>query len=576
MARSLPAKAAPYLLLVAIALPVLFYRLGSLPFIGADECRYARIAQEMNQSGHWVTPLLQGYPWLEKPPLYYWITIPVFRLFGVSEAAARLGPALCALFAASSVLWLGWRLWSRRAGILSSTILLTSIGFCAYGRSASTDMPVTACFTAASAIFAAAILVGRVRTSLLVWAYVFLGLAVLAKGPVVLVLAAGILVFFWTLDEKGGSRTKLHLAWGMLITAAVAVPWYWLAFKENGFSFISIFFINQNLARYVSDVHHHEGPIYYFLGVLPGLLFPWCGWLTELMPASKYRKILNWRTWHRESLFLACWALFPVLFFSLSGSKLPGYILPSLPPVALLLGRRFSERIEHGGPDKVQAVARWCYLIVSLAAAAAFPFVLEKNYGNAWQTGALLAMAAAIPALAAFYFAHRGMMRAAFQTTTAQSLVLVLAVALFGFPVLGAYNSTRGIALQAREASADGESIITFCYFHHTLNYYTDYHIEANLLDPPALVDYARQHPRFLLVTERDRLRDLAQIHQLSSTLLAEEGKVRLLRVTLVRPQTSDLRHQTTNTPESAVGLRSVVLFLTQPAGDSNLRIESR
>ncbi len=547
MTRSLPGKAAPYFLLVAIALPLLFYRLGSLPFIGADECRYARIAQEMNQSGHWVTPLLQGYPWLEKPPMYYWITMPIFRLLGVSEATARLGPALCAVLAAISVLWLGWKLWSRPAGILSGTILLTSIGFSAYGRSASTDMPLTACFTVAFAIIAAAILVGRVRIPLIVSAYVLLGLAVLAKGPVAVILAAGILAFFWTLDEKGGSLKRLHLAWGSLVTALVAVPWYWLAFKQNGFSFISIFFINQNLARYVSDVHHHEGPIYYFLGVLPGLLFPWCGWLPELVPASKLRKILNWRTWHRESLFLTCWALFPVLFFSLSGSKLPGYILPSLPPVALLLGRRFAERIDHAGSDRVQTAARWCYLIISLVVAAAFPIVLERNYGNAWHTGTLLAASAAIPALAAFYFAHRGMVRAAFRTTVAQSLILVLAVVIFGFPILGAYNSTRGIALQALAASSDGEPIITFCYFHHTLNYYTGYGIEDNLLDPPALVDYAKQHPRFLLVTEKDRLQDLAQIRQVSYTLLGSEGKVRLLRVTRLRPQTPDSRLQTSD-----------------------------
>jgi hypothetical protein len=95
------------------------------------------------------------------------------------------------------------------------------------------------------------------------------------------------------------------------------------------------------------------------------------------------------------------------------------------------------------------------------------------------------------------------------------------------------------MAIQALAAGADGEPIVTFCYFHHTLNYYTNYRVGANFLDPPSLLDYARRHPRFLLVTERDRLNDLARISQLSATLLAEQGKVRLLRIKLLGPQTA-------------------------------------
>jgi len=526
----------PYLLLCLTALGTLFFRLGSLPFIGSDECRYARIADEMNRAGRWVTPLLQGYPWLEKPPLYYWITIFVYRIFGVNEAAARLGPALCALLAAASVLWLGSKLWSRREGLLGGLILLTGIGFCAYGRSASPDMPITACFTIAFALLAAAVIKGGMAFWKIACAYLLLGLAALAKGPVAFVMGTGILVLFWALDEQGNSLRRLFVLSGSPIALMVAWPWYWLAFKQNGFSFISIFFINHNLARYVTDIHHHEQPLYYFLPVLLGLFFPWSGWLPALISGPHRRKTLDWRTWDRSTLFLVCWALFPFLFFSLSNSKLPGYILPSLPPLALLLGRKLAELAQNQSAGMKLGAARWSHLILSLCLAVAMPIITRESYRNAWRAGLPLAAAVLLPALFAFAFARRGNLRAAVHATVVQGLVLVLAVTLFGFAPLAEYNSTREIAHQALAADVEGEPIITFCYFHHTLNYYTGYRIGINIIDPVSLLEFAQLQPRFLVVTETPQDQHLEKMPELSVTPLGEQGDVRLLRVTL-RPR---------------------------------------
>jgi 4-amino-4-deoxy-L-arabinose transferase-like glycosyltransferase len=530
----------PYLLLALIALGTLCFRLGVLPFVGADECRYARIAEEMNQAGRWVTPLLQGYPWLEKPPLYYWMTMPFFRIFGVSETTARLGPVLCALLASIAVLWLGAKLWSRRAGLLAAVILLTTIGFCAYGRSASPDMPITACFTIAFALLAAAAVKGGMAFWKVAGAYLMLGLAVLAKGPVAFVLAAGIVVLFWTLDEQGGSLKRMHVWSGTAIAIAVAFPWFWLAFKENGFSFITTFFINQNFARYISDVHHHEQPFYYFLPILLGLFFPWSGWLPALVPASMRAKALDWRTWDRSTIFLACWAVFPFLFFSLSTSKLPGYILPSLPPLALLLSRCLAEWIERDCMGRLR-MTRWFYLVLSLGVAAAFPVVMYRNYGKAWRPGLCIALAVAVPALFAFWLTRRGRLRGAIQTTAVQGLVLVLAATQFAFPALGAYNSAREIARQALTEDTDGEPMISFCFFHHALFYYTDYRIGADILDPAAVLDLARQKSRVLVVTLAERVSDLKRIPGLSITMLGEQGKLRLLRITWT-PQKPEAR----------------------------------
>ena len=530
--KILSSVAGSYLLLIATALVTLFFRFGTLPFVGADEPRYARIAEEMNQAGRWITPVLQGHPWLEKPPLYYWVTIPAYRVFGVSEAVARLGPALCALLAAMTVLWLGSKLWSRREGLLAGMILLTAIGFSAYGRSASPDMPLTAAFTIGLALLAAAAVCGGRPVWQTGTAYAWLGLAVLAKGPVAILLAAGIVLLFWVLDERGGSLARMHVFWGLAILAVVSLPWFWLVFRENGFSFITIFFINHNLARYVSDIHHHEQPFYYFVPVLLGLLFPWSGWLLALVPASFGAWLRHWRTWDRGTVFLACWALFPFLFFSLSNSKLPGYILPSLPPLALLLGHRLS--ILEQDSWKTRRVCGWACLALAIGAAVAFPFVLARNFGNAWLPGVVLGLVVLLPALVAFRLFMRDRFRGAVLATVLQGLLLVLAVTQVGFVPLAAYQSAREIAGLALAADEDGEPIVTFCFFHHALNYYTGYRVGENFVDPPSLLNYARRHPRFLVVTEAPRIGDLKNIRELSVTSLGAQGDLRLLRMELM------------------------------------------
>jgi 4-amino-4-deoxy-L-arabinose transferase-like glycosyltransferase len=525
-------SAAPYFLLGAVALGTLFFRLGALPFIGADECRYARIAQEMSESGRWVTPILTGLPWLEKPPLYYWITIPMIRTFGMSEAAARIAPALTALMAAASIFWLGARLWSWRAGAWSALILLTAIGYAAFGRSASMDMPFTACLTVAFALFAAGIFRGGSSWWQAACAYALIGCAVLAKGPVGIVLAAGILVLFWVFDEQGGSLRRIHVFAGAWITLLVSVPWFWLVFRENGFSFISIFFINHNLARYVSDLHHHDQPVYYFLLVLPGLLFPWSGWLPMLIPRPlRGRAVLNWRTWDRSTIFLLSWALFPLVFFSFSGSKLAGYVLPCLPPIALLLGRGVAGLTDQERSRDALRRTPWVCFVLSLLLAVACPVVFQIEYGGAWKVGMGLGIAVLGPALAALWFALRGRCVRALQATALQGLILLLAGILLSTGPLATYHSAREIAAMALAADTGKEPILTYYYFHHTLHYYTGYRVGANIINPAVLIDYARRHASFLVVTEYPQAQELQNMPQIRVSIVGSQGKLRLLRI---------------------------------------------
>lgn len=523
MQRALPAL----ILLILISLGSLFFRLGSLPLSGADEPRYARIAQEMQERGAWITPTLEGKPWLEKPPLYYWLTIPFYATPAARETVARIGPAICTLVAALTIFWLGTMLGNRLAGLLGGVILLTNLGFIGFGRSASTDMPFTCCLTLSMAIFAAAI--ERDIGLKVLAAYAFLGLAVLGKGPVALILAVGVGGLFWLVSERRGILRRWMIFRGLLITATISVPWFWLAFQQNGWTFIATFFINHNLARFVTDIHHHSQPFFYYLPVLLVLFFPWSGWLVLLMGQSPLRELRRWREWNPDMVFLACWFLLPILFFSLSDSKLAGYILPSFPPLALILGMRISRWIEDPVRSSKLRVSLLLHLIFSAAMAMGAVVYFNKEYGGSWRVGLLLAFAILIPALFAFGF--RAQCKRAFAATALQGLLILIAVAQFAFPVLGAYHSAREIAHQAMELRTSGEPVVTYRFFHHSLHYYTGYRITEDLRDFGALHAFAQKHPRALVLTKSDALQDIVGSKDFSVTLLGKQGSFYLLRL---------------------------------------------
>jgi 4-amino-4-deoxy-L-arabinose transferase-like glycosyltransferase len=525
-------RALPSLILLAgISFGSLFFRLESLPLTGADEPRYARIAQEMHERRVWITPLLEGKPWLEKPPLYYWIASPLYSLFKSHEATARVGPAVCAFVCALTVFWLGSMLYTRLAGLFGSLILLTSLGFAGFGRSASTDMPFACCLTIALAVLAVAL--ERDIGGKVLFAYGFLGLAVLAKGPVAIVLAAGIGFFLWLLDERGGVFRRWQVIPGLIVTAAVCVPWFWLAFRQNGYAFISTFFINHNLARFITDIHHHSEPVFYYLPALLALFFPWSGWLLLLISQSPLKGLRHWRQWHPGMIFLVGWFLFPVIFFSLSDSKLAGYILPSLPPLALILGVHLSQWIEASvEPPRLRA-GMGLHLIFSAAMAIAVPLYFQKEYGGNWKTGLILSIAILTPAFFAFLFGLKGNCGRAFRVTVLQGFVTLIAAVLFAFPVLGAYHSTRGIAHRALELRQAGEPIVTYRFFHHTLHYYTGYQIADELKNIESLHDFVRVHPNSLVVTNIEGMNAITGSENLTSTLLGEQGNFRLLRAAI-------------------------------------------
>lgn len=360
------------LLTLIVSYVCLFDGLTALGLVGPDEPRYAAISRDMAAGQDWVTPRLNGQPWLEKPILFYWAAASGYRVVGDSEMAARLPSALSAAMTSLILAWLAWRVYGATTVALVLVVFPTTLSTFAFARGATPDM-LFASLLALTMMTAARLTVEPSdRPSR--WQMAFggtLGLALLAKGPVGILLAAGSLAL-WGLAARRLSRlTALAHPLIWVTFAIVGLPWYVLSAIRNP-EFVEVFLIDHNLNRFLTPVFQHQQPFWFFGPILVLGLVPWSAFL---LPGLR-RAWLLWRTGElagSPSLYVGCWALCPILFFSLSSSKLPGYILPAIPAAALLLARTMA-----GFLDRTDRDARWPLLgtaavLAGLATALAVP-----------------------------------------------------------------------------------------------------------------------------------------------------------------------------------------------------------
>ena len=329
-----------YIVLFLIIIAFYLYGLGELPLLGPDEPRYAQVAREMFLRGDLVTPTLGGHTWFEKPALLYWMMIAAYKAFGVGEWTARLGPALCGVLTIAAV----WRIGQEVGfGLWSALVMASCLGLIVFSRAASFDVVVTMTTTWSLALF----LLYELRKNiwLLVGFFVFVGLSLLAKGLVGIVVPFGVIGVYYLLRRRWPERRVfVSLIWGVPLAIAVSALWYGPVIARHGWAFVDEFFVQHHFARYVSNKYHHPQPIYFYPAIILLLALPWTPFLiAALVNARRW----VWRGDDSASIvrmFALGWLLMPIVFFSFSGSKLPGYILPALPAAALLVADRVAVR----------------------------------------------------------------------------------------------------------------------------------------------------------------------------------------------------------------------------------------
>ena len=358
------------LLLAGFCAFLFFYGAGQFGLIGADEPRYAQVAREMLERHDWITPVLGGRAWLEKPPLYYWQAMLAYSLLGVSDVAARIPAAIDATLLVIAV-YLFFRRFRRGLEVDAALITASSAGVVGYARAASMDMALTAAFSIGMLAWWAWRESDKKIYLALFYACTALGM--LAKGPVAPFLAAGVIVVFAAATREW--RLVLKTAWlpGILLFCVIALPWYFAVQMRNP-QFFREFILQHNLARFSSDLYHHRQPFWYYLPVTALALVPWTVFVTAafartirvLWPERKSRDAepdleLEF------SVFACSWLIVPVVFFSISQSKLPGYILPAIPAGAVLLANYL---LQHLAQEKEQQVSKWMAVLHALVATA--------------------------------------------------------------------------------------------------------------------------------------------------------------------------------------------------------------
>jgi 4-amino-4-deoxy-L-arabinose transferase-like glycosyltransferase len=309
-----------------------------------DEGKNSEAAREMLDSDNWVVPTFNYEPRYEKPVLLYWLQATAYGVFGITEFSARLPCALACCLAGLMVYELGRRLFNAETGLLAALILSSMAFFCASARFANPDALLNT-FTLLTLTFFWFGFSSRSAVWLLA-AGVSSGLAVLAKGPVGLVMPSLVTVCFLLGSRQAGFLRNRGVFWGSLAFVATALPWYlWVSVDTKG-AFLKAFFLKENVSRFLDPMEHHSGPPFYYLGVLVIGLAPWCVFLGPVVWYSLGKRAASDVTNPAGSdglpiayRFLWIWIVLYLVIFSFARTKLPNYVLPVYAPIALLTAR---------------------------------------------------------------------------------------------------------------------------------------------------------------------------------------------------------------------------------------------
>ncbi|MCK9619436.1 MAG: glycosyltransferase family 39 protein [Methylobacter sp.] len=344
-------------IIIAIAGFIWFLLLGYRDLLEPDEGRYAEIAREMLSSGDWITPRLNGFKYFEKPPLQYWGSAISMALLGETNAAARVW---CSGLGFIGALWVGFvgnRLYGRSAGFFAFLFLISTVLYVGMGHANSLDMGVSALLIIAVGALALAQSerhLPKQERNWMLLAWAALAGATLSKGLIGLVLPGGAVVLYSLWQRDWTLWRHLHLGKGLLVYLLIAAPWF-VAVSWANPEFPHFFFIHEHFERFTSDVHGRTKSNWYFfavfaIGAMPwlfsainGLIKPPFSWRAE---AGKFE----------ASRLFWVYAIFVFFFFSISHSKLQGYILPMFPALALLVGENMSKR-KHLIADGIVAIA---------------------------------------------------------------------------------------------------------------------------------------------------------------------------------------------------------------------------
>ncbi|OPY64979.1 MAG: Undecaprenyl phosphate-alpha-4-amino-4-deoxy-L-arabinose arabinosyl transferase [Syntrophorhabdus sp. PtaU1.Bin050] len=458
------------LIIVAASCLFFFYNLGNYSLKEPDEGRYAEIPREMVEQGDYVVPHLNYVRYFEKPPLLYWVTAASYRLFSINEWAFRLPNALAAFLCVIITYLFAARWLTFETAFFSALMLLSSFGFFAMAHIVTVDMFLT--FLLLASLLSFYEFYRSEKPLFLLLFFTALALAILAKGPVAMVLMGATVVLFLLAEKRISFLKKMVSAKGLLLFFLIAAPWFVvICLKEK--EFFQFFFIDQNILRFITTKHHRAGPVYYFLPVLFGGLFPWSIFLPRAV-------IRLWRTGELRLFFI--WSAVVFGFFSISRSKLPPYILPMFPAASIILGHLFeTEWRQHVRPnwEIIPCVAFFsCIALAGLLYGTGF----LDNYLGAVPRIAILSRdlrefslggsGVSLAILAMLAFPRVRTFSSLFLILGGFSLSVVLGLMLHAH-IIDRFNTTKQLAQVINQAKMSASCVVNYGSYNQTLSFYT-------------------------------------------------------------------------------------------------------
>ncbi|HEY6360272.1 MAG TPA: glycosyltransferase family 39 protein [Vicinamibacterales bacterium] len=545
----------PLLSLLFIAVLTFFLGLGRQAITDSDEAFYAEAAREMVETGDWLTPHFNYEDRWQKPVLYYWLTAATYLVTGPMELAARLWSALSGL----GLVLLVWRAAERitnrsDAAWLAGAIAATCIGYCAMARVALPDLPLT--FFITFGIWAAL----ERRWAL---AGAAAGFGFLMKGPVALVIPGLVLLPIWLRERTFRTLGIRNLGIAVLVFAVVGLPWYVAMWMAHGTAYLQSFFVADNFERFATDRFNEPRAFWFYLPIILGGMVPWSAYLVAL-PVRSLRAVLTGaRRLTDDEWRLVLWAAVPLIFYTISIGKQPRYILPVLPPLAILLARSITARIESAiasGSDSAVAsgfsrkglsdlrIATWItaalYLVLAILLMRARLLFITAHPLFTWL--AVAGIAAAAFALAWLAMTARWERLPTFMTSAA---VVLLLGSQFGALAGRRPEPVEQMALLVQRHRTANEPVGTCEVFVRNLLFYTRFK-QLELFDDGRVLEFMKSPERVLLVVGRT---DLQRLEAMSGVKMRLLGAVQYLN-------TANIRLRTLLSPMPAQDLETVFL----------------
>ena len=516
--------------LVLLATLTFFAGLGRGAITDSDEGFYAESAREMVLTGDWLTPHYNFEPRFQKPVLYYWLTAATYLISGPTEFGARLWAALAGLGLVMVTAACGRRWYDDTTGLLAGAIVATNFGYFSIGRMALPDLPLT--FFITLAIWAALVATLEQEPSprkFVLLASLALGLGFLMKGPVGVIIPLVVIVPILVIERRAIGITPIHLVLGFVVLIAVAVPWYVLMWMQHGNAYLDSFFIGDNFERFATDRFNDPRPWWFYLPVVAGGLLPWTPLaLTWLGPITQFLR--RRRDAGTIDLRLMLWAALPLVFYTLSVGKQPRYVLPVLPPLALLLASSVVERTQewrgYGGtrsmPRRALAVVVGAFLSGAFLCALgvllyrAQPLLINVQWiYTAVAAGLIVALGALVISTAMS------------QNWRAAPVVLALAGAVtlpaiqYGALSSGGDDTVQQMARLVIQHRTGHEPVGTYGVFVRNLVFYSGVKT-LDIIDDEQAANFLKQQDRALMVAPAEWIDRLEREHRVRVHRIAE------------------------------------------------------